>query len=447
MKKILDIYRNLADWPKKVFHNMNWLFLEMVFRIWFSFFIWTWIARYFWPKDFWTYNYALAFVWLFSFIANLWLDSITIRELVKEDEKKEDILWSVFFLKIIWCILAIIVINLLSYFVFYKDALQFQIILIISLWFVFQTFNIINLYFQSKVEWKYNVIASWIGFLFSNIFKVIIILKWMWIIYLAYSYLIDIVIWSFSYIYFYTKHTKSKSLNWTINKNITKRLLKEWLPLAIWTIAWYIYLRIDQIMIWNMLSSKEVWLYSVSVTISDATTGIIWIFWSSLFPALIASKKIWKEVYENRLKMYYSLFFIISFALALSIYLFADDIILLLFWNDYIWSIIILKIYIWSIVVAFFSAPLSQFLINENLFQYSVLSISFWALLSMIMNYILIPKFWLVWAAISTTIPSFLSLVTYLFVAKTRKIFIFSLLSFNPFYLLKLLLNKINIRN
>ncbi|EKE28282.1 MAG: putative polysaccharide biosynthesis protein [uncultured bacterium (gcode 4)] len=443
MRRFIDIYKNLSEGPKKVLHNMNWLFFDVVLRVWISFFVWTWLARYFWPLNFWIYNYALAFVWIFWFIANLWLDGITIKELVDKHEKKDEILGSVFFLKLIWSIIAIIIINLLSYFLFYKSQIQTLTIFIISLWFVFQTFNVINLYFQSKVEWKYNVIASWSWFLVSNILKLVIIFNWLGVVYLSAIYLIDFIIWSWVWIYIYYKYARHNIFNWSINRLIVKKMFIRWLPLALSSIANYIFLRIDQLMIWNMMTSREVWLYSVSVIISDSTLNFFWIVWPSLFPALIASKKISLDVYMRRLKMYYSLFSIIWFWLVLPIYLLSDQIILILFWDNYIESIIVLKIYIWSVIATAIMIPLHQHMINEKVISYSLYSISAWAWLSVIMNYFLIPKFWLTWAAYSTTIPAFFSLFIFLFFKKTRSIFIFWLKSFNPLILLKIIHKKI----
>ncbi|EKE27751.1 MAG: putative polysaccharide biosynthesis protein [uncultured bacterium (gcode 4)] len=438
MKRFIEIYKGLSDWPKKVLHNMNWLFFEAVFKALVSFFVWTWLARYFWPSNFWIFNYAVAFVWIFSFIANLWLDSITIKELVEKNSESNEILWSVFFLKLFWSFFAIILINLLSYFLFYKDETQSLIIFIISLWFVFQTFNVINLYFQSKVDWKYNVIASWLGFGISNIFKIIIILSWLWIVYLSIAYLIDFLICSIAYIYIYFTRTSKSALNWRINWKIAKKMFIMWFPLALSSVAAYIYLRIDQIMIWNMMSSREVWLYSVSVIISESTLSFFWIIWPSLFPALISSKKISPEVYKKRLKLYYALFSLISLCLILPVYYLSDFIILFLFWSGYSESIIVLKIYIWSIIQMAITIPLYQHMTIEEVISYSFYSISAWAVMSVLMNYFLIPRFWLVWAAFSTTIPSLLSLLVFLFFKKTRNILIFWIKSFNPFILFKI---------
>ncbi|EKE29324.1 MAG: polysaccharide biosynthesis protein [uncultured bacterium (gcode 4)] len=438
MKRFISIYKNLSEWPKKALHNMNWLFFEAVFKALVSFFIWTWLARYFWPSDFWAFNYAVAFVWIFSFIANLWLDSITIKELVEKHDESDSILWSVFFLKLFWSIFAIILINLLSFFFFYKDLTQSLLIFIISSWFIFQTFNVINLYFQSRVDWKYNVLASWIWFTASNLFKIIIIISWLWIVYLAVAYLIDFLICAISYIYIYFVKTKQSALNWKINWQFAKKMFIRWLPLALSSVAAYIFLRIDQIMIWNMMSSKEVGLYSVSVILSESTLSFLWVIWPSLFPALISSKKIGPEVYDRRLKLYYWLFSLISICLILPIFFLADTIILLLFWSGYSDSIIVLKIYIWSIIQMAITIPLYQHMTIEDVISYSVYSISAWAILTVIMNYFLIPKFWLIWAAYSTTIPSILSLFVFLFFKKTRNIFIFWIKSFNPYILFRL---------
>lgn len=435
MKKLIDLYKNLADWPKKVFHNMNWLFLDVAFRMWVSFFFWTWIARYFWPNDFWVYNYALAFVWMFSFIANLWLDWITIKELIDHPDKKNEILGTSFALKLAWWIISVLLIILIYKTLIYKDNLEFIIILIISASYIFQSFNVVNFYFQSKVEGRTNVISTSIWFIASNLFKIYIILSWKEIIWLAIAYVSDFIISAITYIYFYKKNGHSIN-KWWCSINYTKEILRKSLPLAFSWVFLFIFYKIDQIIIWTILWNKEVWLYSVSVIISDSTQNIFNIIWPSLFPAIIYSKKISNNIYFNRMKLYYSMFSIVALLVIFPISYFSKEIILLLFWVNYSQSADVLKIYIWSMMPTALMVPLWQHFINEWKIKYALYSTAIWATTSIIMNYLLIPIYWLIWAAYSTTIPSIISVLIYLLFKETRWITIFWIKYFNPYYLI-----------
>ena len=68
----------------KYFKNTSWLFGEKILRLFLGLFISIWVARYLGPEQFGILSYALSFVGLFTFLATLGLDSIVIRELVKD---------------------------------------------------------------------------------------------------------------------------------------------------------------------------------------------------------------------------------------------------------------------------------------------------------------------------------------------------------------------------
>ena len=69
----------------KYFKNTSWVLFERVLRIFVGIFVTVWVARYLGPEQFGILSYAIAIVGLFSAFATLGLDSITVRELVKNE--------------------------------------------------------------------------------------------------------------------------------------------------------------------------------------------------------------------------------------------------------------------------------------------------------------------------------------------------------------------------
>ena len=73
----------------KYFKNTSWLFAEKILRIIVGLLVGIWVARYLGPEQFGLFNYIQSFVGLFTVIGTLGLDSIVIRELVKDESKKK----------------------------------------------------------------------------------------------------------------------------------------------------------------------------------------------------------------------------------------------------------------------------------------------------------------------------------------------------------------------
>ena len=85
---------------RKYFANTSWLLGERVLRITISLFVGIYVARYLGPERYGMLSYALSFVWLFSALASLGLDDILVRELVNNPDKRQNLVGTVFWLKV-----------------------------------------------------------------------------------------------------------------------------------------------------------------------------------------------------------------------------------------------------------------------------------------------------------------------------------------------------------
>ena len=86
---------------RKYFANTSWVLGERILRITVSLFVGIYIARYLGPERYGLLSYALSFVWLFSALAYFGLDDILVRELVQHPEHRDNLLGTVFWLKVV----------------------------------------------------------------------------------------------------------------------------------------------------------------------------------------------------------------------------------------------------------------------------------------------------------------------------------------------------------
>jgi O-antigen/teichoic acid export membrane protein len=75
----------------KYFKNTSWLLGEKILRITLGVFVGIWVARYLGPEKFGLFSYAGSFVALFAAIATLGLDGIVVRELVKNETRRDEL--------------------------------------------------------------------------------------------------------------------------------------------------------------------------------------------------------------------------------------------------------------------------------------------------------------------------------------------------------------------
>jgi O-antigen/teichoic acid export membrane protein len=81
----------------RYFKNTSWLFGEKILRMFVGLFVGIWVARYLGPEQFGLFSYAQSFVGLFTAIATLGLDGIVVRELVRDESRRDELIGTVFY--------------------------------------------------------------------------------------------------------------------------------------------------------------------------------------------------------------------------------------------------------------------------------------------------------------------------------------------------------------
>ena len=291
-KQMIEKVKNLKNHQgfMKYFRNISWLFAEKILRIIGGIFISIWIARYLGPEQFGLLNYAQSFVGLFAVVATLGLDGIVVRELVKNEDIRDTLLGTTFYLKLVGAIFVFIILSIAINFTS-NDSYTNTLVFIIASAVSFQSFNVIDAYFQSKVLSKYVVFANFISFFVTSIIKILLVLNEAPLEYFAYVILFDSFILACGFIYFYLDNSLSFK-KWKFDKIVAINLLKDSWPLIIADIALTIQSYIDQVMLKEMLGFKEVAYYSLAFKLTAFFGFMPMVLQSTILPAVVNAKKL-----------------------------------------------------------------------------------------------------------------------------------------------------------
>jgi len=417
----------------KYLKNTLWLFGEKILRIVVGLFVGIWVARYLGPEQFGLFSYAQSFVGLFTAIATLGLDGIVVRELVKDESRRDELIGTAFWLNILGALGVLIVLAIAINFTS-NDSYTSSLVFIIASATIFQSFNVVDMYFQSKVLSKYIVYANVISLFISSIVKITLILNEAPLIAFAWVILFDSFILASGFIYFYLKNRRhneqpnrysvfdtESSFAWKFNKSTAFSLLKDSWPLILSGIVISIYMKIDQVMIKEMMNAEAVGQYAAAVRLSEAWYFIPMVIASSLFPAIINAKKQSEELYYARLQKLYSLMVWLAIAIALPMTFLSDWVVHFLYGEQYNQAGSVLMIHIWAGVFVFLGVASGKWLLSENLQIFSTVNTSIGAIVNIWLNYILIPKIGVSGAAWATLISYFVAAyLCLLFFKKTR---------------------------
>lgn len=408
----------------KYFKNTSWLFAEKILRMVVGLFVGVWIARYLGPEQYGLLSYASSFVGLFTAIAALGLDGIVVRELIKYPKKAGELLGTAFSLKIFGALLVLILLYFAIKFTS-NDHFTNTLIFIIASSTIFQSVNVIDMYFQSIVLSKYVVFTNIISLLLSSVVKVTLILISAPLITFAWVALFDSFILALGFLYFFWKKSTLKIERLTFNYITVKSLLKDSWPLILSGLVIAIYMKIDQVMIKEMLDTKEVGQYAAAVRISEAWYFIPIVIASSLFPAIVNAKKQSEELYHARLQKLYDLMVMMAITIALPMTFLSDWVVNWLYGSQYNQAGSVLLIHIWAGVFVFLGVASGKWFVAENLQIFSTINTTIGAAVNIGLNYLLIPKIGIEGAAWATLVSYFLAAYLCLaFWKKTRVNFI-----------------------
>ncbi len=408
----------------KYFKNTSWLFGEKILRMVLGLFVGIWVARYLGPEQFGLFSYAQSFVGLFTAFATLGLDGIVVRELVKDEARRDELIGTAFWLKFIGAIVVLFILGIAVNFKSNDHATNIIVFIIASAT-VFQAFNVVDFYFQAKVMSKYIVFANVISLLLSSIVKIVLILNQAPLVAFAWTVLFDSFVLACGFIYYYIKNnSKFKIQNLTFNKSVAIELLRDSWPLILSSVVIAIYMKIDQVMIMEMMDAQAVGQYAAALRISELWYFIPMVISSSLFPAIINAKAQSEELYYARLQKLYDLMVWMAIAIALPMTFLSDWVIHLLYGEQYSQAGSVLMIHIWAGVFVGLGVASGKWFMTENLIM-----LSFWRtfngmVINIILNFMLIPKYGVQGAAIATLFSQIIAAYIFdLFNQKTKKVF------------------------
>jgi len=404
----------------RYFTNTSWLLGERILRMGVGLFVGIWIARYLGPEQFGLLSYAQSFVFLFTAIATLGLDGIVVRELVKDESKRDVLLGTAFGLKLIGAIIILPVLFLAVQFTNNDDYINLLVFIIASAT-IFQSFNVIDFYYQSKVLSKYVALANAVVLALSSTIKIVLLLNEAPLLAFAAMMAFDGLVLATGLVYFYIKTSGFKLSSWAFNGAMAKRLLNDSWPLILSGLVVSVYMKIDQVMIKEMLNAEAVGQYAAAVKLSEAWYFIPMVVSSSLFPAILAAKKKSKELYNARLQRLYDLMIWVAIAIALPVTFLSDWIMLLLYGEVFTQAGSVMMIHIWSGVFVFLGVASGKWLLAENLQKHAFLRTVFGVIINLILNVFFIREYGIQGAAVATLCSQIVAAYLYDFLNKETR--------------------------
>ena len=407
---------------KKYFKNTGLLMIGRIGSLAIKMVTSIYVANYLLPERNGVLSTSSSYVFLFAALAGLGLDSFIVKELHQFPKKRDAILGTSFLLKSTAGLICVPLIFLVWQF-FPLTDIKYAFILILSFSGLFQSFTVVDAYFQSEVQSKYIMQVQIMGNIISAAIKFALVFIFQAeLIYFVYAYTFDILLVSIGYVIMY--HRKGRNIfDWHFDKVLAKKLLFLSWPLIISGIMVSVYMKIDTIMLKEILGNdagtKEAGAYATVVMFSEALNFIPVVIVSSLFPAILNARRDDPARYRKRLQNLFDLMVWLSLAFALFISV-ASPYIYSYFKPEYATAAPVLAMHVWGSLFVFLGVASGQFLIAENLNKLTFIRTGFGAIVNIGLNLLLIPKMGMMGTAIATVIAYFSATFLIIFIPKTR---------------------------
>ncbi|RLG23827.1 hypothetical protein DRN77_03705 [Methanosarcinales archaeon] len=398
---------------QRIARNMAALFTAHFIVVILSLILSIFIARKLGDVAFGKYSFVLAFTAVFAVFSDLGYNTLLIREVARDESQADKYLNNILsmrlLLSLIIFVLITIIINVMDYPADVKNITYLFAIYILILSFsdafkvTFRAFE--KMKYESGITVLSNAVRVSLGLLVLLLGYGLLELALVFLVSGIFDFLISFLICE-------KKFVKSQI---ELDLNFWKSTIRIALPLGLLSIFGLIYVRIDTLMLSMMKGDAVVGWYNAAYKLVLGFKPIPQLFMNAIFPLMaryyVSSNESLRRGYEKS----FTYLLILGLPLATGITLLADKIILLLYGEQFVHSVIALQILAWDTLLIFICMPIDFMLVSMNKQNQMAAIVGGCALLNIILNLILIPSLSYIGAGIATIITEIVLFMLYFY--------------------------------
>ncbi len=418
----------------KVVKNASWIVCCKVVESILGLVIGMITARYLGPANYGLISYASSIVAFVVPIMKLGLTSIAVQEFINSPDNEGAVIGTSLMMSICSAILSIISVMAFCYVANPNEPQTLMVCFLYSLSLIFQAGEIIQYWFQAKLQSKYPSIVTLIAYFIVSVYKVILLITEKSVELFAITHAIEALIISVILFVIYRRKSSSKL---KISVSTGKRMFSRSKYYIISGLMISIFQHMDRVMLKTMLGASESGYYSAAITCIGITGFVFAAIIDSFRPSILESKNILKKDYEQKLIILFAIITIISIGQSLVMTLLAKPLILLMYGSAYEATIPLLQLAVWYCTFGYYGTVRNIWILAENKQKYLWIINLTGVVANFLLNYFLIPVFDAAGAAVATLLTQLIINVLLSFIIKPlRSVGMLMLRSWNPKYVL-----------
>lgn len=391
---------------KRILVNAFWLMVERISLSLSGVFVSIYVARYLGPAQFGTLNYLLATIAIVVPLVELGADSVVFNRISRRHGSGIVLLLASIRLQRWIFLLAALPVLVWSGLTQSPDQQVMTLLLLASAYFSVQ--DIYKIYYDARLCSKRNTIINNLALILSIILRLALVYAQMPLVWFAVPYIVSSALpycarrWLFK-----REQPVEKPMSRRNARRYSRYLLKVGLPLALASLSIVIYTRIDQIMLGNLIGEQAVGWYSAATMLSQGWVFVPMALITSLMPSIANCAPGAEQDY--RIRMLFSIVLALSLPVLLVMALFAEPLIALLYGPAFHNASAILGLCTLTSLFSVMGTVSYRSIVLFSGYLFIAIKMPVVAVANVLMNLVLIPRYGLEGAAISTMLAEFLS--------------------------------------
>lgn len=400
-KEIKDLFFKNKSTKQTLVKNAFWLTITMALSSIASVFVSIWVARHFGPAEYGKWGFVLSFITFFAVYIEFGFETFIIREVARNKEKTPFYIDNIIAIKAVLSLITMTAMFVIIHFIS-RDPAVMRLVYVLGPYMILNSFATFFLaIFRANEMMEYETLCYLINGIALVSLVSFFLLKGNSIVYVGYAYLLDSIIGLTVAAFFLHKYFSKFYLK--VDFSACKKILLVSWPYAASSIIISFY-AVDTIILGMLKPSEQVGWYSAAYKVPFFIQMIGLIILRSFFPKLSQKYKEGAEATKNIVGVLAKIMHFLAWPLAFGGIILAGRIIVFLFGTQYLPGQLAFQMLICAIAVSFLVSIYQEPIKASDHPKIYLYGVWMGAILSVVLDFLLIPRFGLYGAAAAALI-------------------------------------------
>ena len=390
--------------PKKNVKNAAWLIGCKIVQVLLSFVIGTVSARYLGPSNYGMIDYASAIVSFMVPVVQLGFRATLTHEIISDPDREGEALGSALLLSTGASLLGIVGVFAFCSIANRSETDTILVCVLYSVSLLFQATEMIQYWFQSKLESKYVAVVSLCAYAAVSVYRCFLLITAKSVFWFAVTHALDYLLISLSLFVIYRRlHGQRLRFSPSLGREMFRRsryYIISGVMVTLFSLT-------DRVMINWMIGKEANGYYSAAFTCANLSQFVFAAIVDSARPSILEAKKTGSASYRSHLARLFSIVIALALAQGLVLSLAARLVIGVIYGKAYLAAVPVLRIITWYSAFAYIGSVRNIWILAEQKQQILWKINLFGAVLNITANYFLIPRWGIEGAAIASVFAQF----------------------------------------